>query len=154
MPILQTSPGSMQYQAFEAMSMACDASHRHHIWVSLNQLWEDVNLDPAEFVAKEDSDWLVDENKVSEGVSCNRKTVKTCSLSNTRQQGNWRLTNNKLTSPLTFSLTPSLDNQNLQEISASANDDQAELMKWHFCLSHLPFNQLKRLAKMARYQRS
>ena len=55
MPIFRTAAGSIQYQAFEATFIACGASHvHHHIRVDLNQLQGDVDLDPAEFVAKED----------------------------------------------------------------------------------------------------
>ena len=69
--------------------MACDASHLcHHIWVDLNQLGEDVDLDPGEFAAKEDINQLVDKSKVSEGVSSDDKIVKTSNLTSTRQQRN------------------------------------------------------------------
>ena len=51
MPIFWTAPGSIQYQAFEATFMACDASHLfHHIPIGL---WGDVDLDPAAFLAEE-----------------------------------------------------------------------------------------------------
>jgi hypothetical protein len=49
--------------------------------------------------------------------------------------------------PLTFSPTPSLDQSQLLEASTQANDDQAELIRWHYRLGHLPFVQLKQLAK-------
>ena len=61
--------------------MACDASHLcHHTQVDLNQLQGDVDLDPAEFVAKEDINWLIDGSKVCKGVSCNDKIVKTSNM--------------------------------------------------------------------------
>ena len=61
--------------------MACDASHLlHHIRVDMNRLWGDADLDPAEFVVEEDINWLDDEGKASEGVSCNYETVKTSNV--------------------------------------------------------------------------
>ena len=61
-------------------------------------------------------------------------------LRSNKQHVNW-------IGPLTFLLTPSLDKEDLQEISTSVDDDQAVLMQWHFQLGHLPLNQLKELAK-------
>ena len=41
--------------------MACDASNlRHHIRVDMNRLRGDVDTDPAEFIAKEDINQLVE----------------------------------------------------------------------------------------------
>ena len=61
--------------------MACDESHfGNHIQVDLSQFQGNVDPDPAEFVAKEDINQFVDGSKVSDGVSCNDKTVKTCNL--------------------------------------------------------------------------
>ena len=112
-------------------------------------------MNPAEFIAEEDINQLVDGSKVSEGVSCKDKAVKTINLLSTRQQGVQLSSKQQVDQigSLTFSPTPLLDNEDLQEISTSADDNQAELMQWHFCLGHLPFNQLKELAKMVRYKR-
>ena len=91
--------------------MACDAYHlQHHIWVDVNQLKGDVDLDPAEFVAEEDINQLVYKSNVSEGVSCNNKTVKTSNLSNTRQSRYGWSDKQQVDQigPLNFSPTPSL----------------------------------------------
>jgi len=56
--------------------------------------------------------------------------------------------------PLTFAPTPSLDDSELLEATTQADNNQAELMRWHYCLGHLPFVQLKQLVKMGRYQRN
>ena len=110
--------------------------------------WTQLNL-----LVRKISIVLMMKNKASEGVSCNNETVNTSNVSISRQQEIQRSDKQQIDQigPLTFSPTPSLDNGDLQEISTSADDDQAELMQWHFCLGHLPFNQLKQLAKMARY---
>jgi hypothetical protein len=52
-----------------------------------------------------------------------------------------------LQGPLTFSPTPSLDEAELLESSIQADNDQAKLMRRNCWLCHLPFNQLKELAK-------
>lgn len=47
-----TAPGALQYPAFEATSMECDASHlQNHISMDLNRLQGIIKLDPAEFAA-------------------------------------------------------------------------------------------------------
>ena len=80
-PIFRTAPGFIQYQASEATFMACDASHlRHHIWMDMNRLQGDVDLDPTEFIAEEDINRLDDRSKASEGVDCDDKTVKTSNV--------------------------------------------------------------------------
>ena len=98
-------------------------------------------MDPAEFIAKEDINQSVDGSKESEGVICEDKIVKTSNLSSARQQDN--LQPKKQIGPLTFTPTPSLTDEELQVISTYANDNEAELMQWHYCLCHLPFNQFK-----------
>ncbi len=44
---------------------------------------------------------------------------------------------------LTFDPSPPLKEE---EYSVAAPNDQAELMCWHYCLNHVPFSKLKRLA--------
>lgn len=55
MAIFSTVPGAIQYQAFEATFMACDASHlNHQIHLNLNHLTGQTEYDSTEFVAEED----------------------------------------------------------------------------------------------------
>ncbi len=46
---------------------------------------------------------------------------------------------------LTFDPSPPLEEE--EEVRFAAADDQAELMRWHYRLGHLPFAKLKMLAK-------
>jgi hypothetical protein len=46
---------------------------------------------------------------------------------------------------LTFDPSPPLEEE--EEVSFATADDQAELMRWHYRLGHLPFAKLKMLAK-------
>ena len=55
MPIFWTAPGGIQYQAFEAMYMACDASNLNHkVHLDIDRLKGHLEHDPAKFVAEED----------------------------------------------------------------------------------------------------
>ena len=85
-------------------------------WDDFHGMWCISSLTPhlgrckptlKRYWAKEDINWLTDESKVSEGVSCNNKAVKTSNLSNTRQQGNWQYDKQQVEqiNPLTFSPT-------------------------------------------------
>ena len=123
--------------------MASDASHLcHHIQVNMNQLQGDVKLDPTEFIAEEDINRLDKRSKAIKVVGCDDKTVKTSNMSIMRQQENRRSDKPQIDwiGPLTLSPTPSLEDEDLHELSMSAEDDQAELKRWHFHLGHLPFN--------------
>ena len=48
------------------------------------------------------------------------------------------------TGPLTFDPSPPLAKD--EDAPLAAADDQAELMRWHYCLGHLHFPKLKQLA--------
>ena len=45
--------------------------------------------------------------------------------------------------PLTFDVNPKLDED--KHVYLTAVDNQAELMRWHYRLGHLPFSKLKQL---------
>jgi hypothetical protein len=46
--------------------------------------------------------------------------------------------------PLTFAINPELEED--KPVYLTAVDDQAKLMRWHYCLGHLSFAKLKQLA--------
>ncbi len=46
--------------------------------------------------------------------------------------------------PLTFDPSPPREEE--EDIQLAAADDQAELMRWHYCLGHLSFPSLKAMA--------
>ncbi len=45
--------------------------------------------------------------------------------------------------PLTFDVNPELEED--EHIYLAAFDNQAKLMRWHYCLGHLAFSKLKQL---------
>jgi hypothetical protein len=48
-------PGAIEYQAFKATYMACNASHlNHRVHLNFELLRGNLDHDPAEFVAEED----------------------------------------------------------------------------------------------------
>ena len=145
-PIFRTAPGTRRYQAFEATFMACDASHlRNHISLNLDRL-RTTDLDPAEFIAEENIHLPEKEIKASEKVHEDDDTVKTSNTSSSVQQRRQQAQEDRI-GPLTFSPTPKLSDAELLEHSTAAEDDQAELMRWHYRLGHLSFEKLKQLAK-------
>ncbi len=46
--------------------------------------------------------------------------------------------------PLTFNINPELEED--KHVYLAATEDQAKLMRWHYCLGHLAFSKLKQLA--------
>jgi hypothetical protein len=50
---------------------------------------------------------------------------------------------------LTFNPSPPLKEED--EYSVAASDDEAELMRWHYHLGHMPFSKLKRLATNGKF---
>jgi hypothetical protein len=85
---------------------------------------------PEEFFAEENVNYRKD-LPASEGANADDRTVKTASK--VTQQG-----------PLTFN--PSPPTEEAEDIQLSATNKQAELMQWHYHLSHLTFPKLKQLA--------
>ena len=176
-PTFQTAPGSFNYRAFEATFLAMDASyHNRHRVALTNPLRRVSTLDPAEFIADENVNFpprAADSKGSSyrdlaenEGASSDDETVKTNNLSRPFQDnqhcplhptghhvwGECTLNPNNADKTerrgtLTFSPTPSREDKDLANDALEASDDQAELLRWHCRLGHLPFEQLKQLAK-------
>jgi hypothetical protein len=101
------------------------------------------NIDPAEFVAEENLNYKEKETSEDEGVNEDDETIMTSNVlapvaaeeppSKAIHSG-----------PLTFDARP--QEQEDEHMTLAASDDQAELMRWHYCLGHLPFLKLKQLA--------
>jgi hypothetical protein len=97
---------------------------------------------PEEFVVEENLNYNK-EALVDEGVTDDDKTIRTFNLpppppadespSDTIRRG-----------PLTFDPFPRQEEG--EDTQLAAADDQTELMRWHYCLGHLPFSRLKQLA--------
>jgi len=81
---------------------------------------------------------------VTEGASPDDETIKANNLSTETSDEDIGDTETTRVDPLTFDPTPQLeDNERHQHV---AIDDQAELMRWHYCLGHLTFPKLEKLA--------
>jgi hypothetical protein len=170
-PTFNTAPGSFNYEAFEAVYLAMDASVARTQTVitveGLSRSRGDQSPHPAEFIADEDIN-LPDKKEMqqNDGVTELDETVHT---SNTHHfnvdptskcpihpKGHhlWGECSQNPTNQytkrgiLTFSPTPQRDESELQNDSMSASDGQAELFRWHCRLGHLPFPQLKQLAEI------
>lgn len=74
MPIFQTAPGALRYQAFKTTFTACDESHlSHSVHLNLNRLRNNIENNPAEFVEEEDH--LQSRHKESEGDGKTGETI-------------------------------------------------------------------------------
>jgi hypothetical protein len=99
------------------------------------------NIVPEKFVAEENLNYNK-EVSVDEGGSEDDKTIKTSNLpyppadespSKVIRHG-----------PLTFDPSPHQEEGEDTQLAAASN--QTKLMRWHYCLGHLPFAKLKQLA--------
>ena len=84
-------------------------------------------------------------SRASEGVSEDEHMVKTSNTTASKQLHQDE--QDDRIGPLTFSPTEHLDEVDQLELGTEAGDPQAELMRWHYRLGHLPFNDLKELAE-------
>jgi hypothetical protein len=96
---------------------------------------------PEEFVAEENLNYHK-EVSVDEGVSEDDKTIKTSNLpSPPVDESPSKVIHH---GPLTFNPSPSQEER--EDTQLTAADDQTKLMRWHYCLGHLPFAKLKQFA--------
>ncbi len=141
-PIFTTAPSSRAYCAFATTFEALEAPYyqketflqypRH------NLMDDEPVLAPEEFVAEENLNY---KKQVDEGADSDDNTVKASNLlappneeppSQAVRRG-----------PLTFDPSPPAEEG--EDVHLAAADNQAELMRWHYCLGHLTFAKLKQL---------
>jgi hypothetical protein len=165
-PTFHTAPGSFNYQAFKATYLAYDASAIRSPTVTFDQriLRGEHELDPAEFLATEDIH-LSTEMGGDEGVSADDETVQISNLSHAdvkphgpcpiHPTGNhtWgecslnKANESTQRGTLTFSPQQYYDEAEINNNATIATGNQAELLRWHCHLGHLPFPALCQLAK-------
>ena len=135
----------MHYPAFAATFEAMEASFfwREKVlqFPGRPDLMDDI--DPAEFVAEENLNYKEEDTSEDEGVNEDDETIKTSNVppptapeeppSKALRRG-----------PLTFD--PHSQEEEDEQTALTASDQQAELMRWHYRLGHLPFSRLKQLA--------
>ena len=170
-PIFRTAPGSFNYRAFEATYCAMDAAFANKQTVTFNNLLRGqggADPDPAEFIANEYFNAPKPKDmQQNEGVSADDATIKASNLTFERLDPEsqcpkhptghhkWgECSHNPLNKTdqrgiLTFSPRPDRfdDERELNNDAISASNDQAELLRWHCRLGHLPFPQLVSLAE-------
>jgi hypothetical protein len=78
----------------------------------------------------------------SEGATSNNLTVQASNLLS--EKGDKEEKQTTRMGPLSFDVNPELKED--RHIYLAAVDDQAKLMRWHYCLGHLAFSKLKQLA--------
>jgi hypothetical protein len=93
------------------------------------------NIDPAEFVAEENLNYKANDTSEDEGVNEDDKTIKTLNvppLPASEEPPSEALRHG----PLTFDPHPQEEED--EQTTLAASDHQAELMRWHYRLRHLP----------------
>jgi hypothetical protein len=141
-PTFITAPALRTYHAFVALYNAAEA--QYYCRESILQIPGQLRLHD-EFVAEGNVHSNIQEKALLflEGVTSNNVTVKVCNLSSAKES-NKTATQTTRMGPLTFNHNPQLKED--EHIYLSADDDQAELMQWHYHLGHLSFSKLKQLA--------
>ncbi len=143
--VFYTASSSTRYCAFAATFGVMEASFFQ--WEKVLQypgcrnLMDDI--DPAEFTAEENLSYKEKETSEDEGVNEDDKTIK---MSNVLSSVTAEEPPSKAfcSGPLTFDPRPQEEED--EHMTLTASDDQAELMRWHYRLGHLPFLRLKQLA--------
>jgi len=147
-PVFYTASSSTRYRAFAATFEVMEASffQREKVlqFLSCRDLMDDI--DPAEFVAEENLYYRENEKSETEGVHEDDKTIKTPNLSDilSPAAAEEPPSDTLRSGPLTFDPHPQEEED--EHTTLAASDDQAELMRWHYRLGHLPFLKLKQLA--------
>jgi hypothetical protein len=142
-PVFYMASSSRSYCAFAATFEAMEASYFQREKVlefpGCRDLMNDIV--PEEFVAEENLNYDK-EVSVDEGVSEDNETIKTSNLPPPPADKNPSEAIRR--GPLTFDPLPSQEEGEDTQLAAANN--QTKLMRWHFCLGHLPFARLKQLA--------
>ncbi len=125
-PTFFLAAGTKRYIAHEAIVARANPFYRHKVMQILGH--QPVELDPSEFLAKENVNVSLKANKTvtkSEGV------VRDPPLVHCKEA-------------LTVDFSPPTTQE---PEAAEAKDLQAKLMRWHYWLGHLSFDKLKLLAE-------
>ncbi|KAL3822937.1 hypothetical protein ACHAXA_011652 [Cyclostephanos tholiformis] len=142
-PILHTAASALTYRAFATTFEAMEANfyRREHVRQLPGLRRHEETPDDQEFIADENVHFN-GAKRMENGVSADDETIKmskVTSPSEGEHEGQTRMR------ALTFDPSPPLEEE--EEVHLAAADDQAELMRWHYRLGHLPFARLKLLAK-------
>jgi hypothetical protein len=140
-PSFCTALASRTYRAFVALVEAAEA--QYHQWGHVLQMPGQLHLH-KDFTAKENVHTSIPKKPItdSEGATSNNLTVQASNLSSGKGDKEEKETTRM--GPLTFNINTELEED--KHVYLAAVDDQAKLMRWHYCLGHLSFANLKQLA--------
>jgi hypothetical protein len=140
-PFFRTAPALRTYRAFVALFEAAEAQYhqREHVLQMPGQLHLDEDFTTEENVH---ADILKKPITDSEGATSNNLSVRANNLSSGKGDKEEKETTRM--GLLTFDVNPELEEDKHVYLAAVIN--QAELMRWHYCLGHLSFSKLKQLA--------
>ncbi len=144
-PVFYMASSSRSYRPFAATFKAMEAPYFQ--WEKVlefpgcRDLMEDIELVLEEFIAEENLNYDK-EVSVNEGVSEDNETIKISNLPTppVDKSPSEAICRN----PLTFN--PSPPQEEGEDTQLAAANNQTKMMRWHYCLGHLPFVKLKQLA--------
>jgi hypothetical protein len=146
-PTFFMAPFLRTYQTFAAIFEACEAPIFQRETVlqvpGCTLLRENAEITPEEFEAEEDFHHGNKKQLIDNKVNKDNETICT---SNVPDPPDETAAPDKSIchGPLIFDPLPPIAVD--EDAPLAAADDQAELMRWHFCLGHLSFQKLKQLA--------
>jgi hypothetical protein len=142
-PIFFTLPSTFSYRAFVSKFQALEVPFFRREHVLQYPGWHMLDGDPPpkeEFLAEENVNF---KRRTSVGaMSADDDTVPASNLPLPQEEAAHPGTLQQ--AALTFYPSPPL--KEAKEYSIEAPDDQAVLMRWHYCLGHLAFKKLQQLA--------
>jgi hypothetical protein len=142
-PIFYSAPSSKGYRAFVTTFEACEAPYfcREHV-LQIPELREFP--EPEEFIAEENVHLPLEPRQKE--VRVDDDTVKTSNRTESPPpvEASFPSEDAARRGALTFDPNPPRGEE--EDIQLAAADDQAELMRWHYRLGHLPFPLLKAMA--------
>jgi hypothetical protein len=153
-PIFYTAPSLQAYRAFASTFEALEAPYfcREHVlqYPGQRPIATEGPFDPMDLLSREEliaeENFLLDKQQksVNKGVTEDDETIQTANLP-PPPAGNEPHPGVTRRGALTFDPSPPLEED--EEFQLATANNQAELIRWHFCLGHLSFPKLKVLAK-------
>jgi hypothetical protein len=148
-PTFFTASSPKAYRAFTSTYEAHEASFFRRETVltvpGLQLQREAAELDPDEFIAEESLHLKKDGGREThENITEDDETIKTSNLPQRLSDVPTAPDKTVRCGSLTFDLLPTATEDDNMQVAAA--DDQAKLMRWHYCLGHLLFPKLKQLA--------
>ena len=158
-PVFRTAPSTRSYRAFAAAADVTNAYYQREFVRSTPGTRHGTHSTARPITP--DSDFIAEENinlSVNEGDNTRNNNISS-HIDNPSGDGTdnvtttepTRLPTHRRAGALTFDPSPNLEED--EEFDLAAGDPQAELMRWHYRLGHLPFAALKQLAQLGEIPR-